>query len=477
MAYGSPNTQRLYYALPWPLQELMTTAAGLRHRRAAYGRFFDAWFRHLQQTQFLSLEEQRPKAWERLKDILDYSYRESPFYRQWFVRNGVHPGDIRCPEDLGALPLLTKEEVRRNELGLRTRPFLEGAGARVVHTSGTTGKALSLWISQECYEREHAYRALHYSWAGVRLGQRCAVFAGHPVVHVDHRTPPFWRRDWTENRLLFSAQHLFPKFASAYAEALEGFQPEVVHGYPSVVSWAAAAVLKHRPGRVRPKAVFTASETLLAPQRKLIESAFGCKVYNWYGNGEHLGCITECPLGSLHIQTEHSWLEFLDEAGKPAPRGTPAQLVATTLCNRAMPLVRYLVGDVIAPGDGTCACGRGGPLVESIAGRVEDYVVGAEGQLFGRLDHIFKDAKAVAEAQILQDRPGAIAIRLVRRPQYTERDTDQLLAAARFRLGKEFRISFDFVEKIPRTRNGKIQFVRSSCPQTTSGIGLCAEPF
>jgi phenylacetate-CoA ligase len=462
--------QRFYYAMPWPLQEVITSAAGFRHNRQSRGRFFDSWFQRLQETQFASMEEQRSIAWERLKDILDYSYRESPFYQSLFRRNGIHPDDIKRPRDLAVLPLLSKEDVRNHPEELLTGLFPEGKGALAVHTSGTTGKALSIWISQECYEREYAYRALHYSWAGVSLERRCAVFAGHPVVHVDHQSPPFWRHDWAGNRLLFSSQHLFPKFAAAYVRALDEFQPEVIHGYPSVVAWVAAALREHRPGSVRPKAVFTASETLLPHQRALIESAFGCKVYNWYGNGEHIACITECPLGSLHLQSQHSWLEFLDEAGEPVPSGTPGKLVATTLGNLAMPLIRYVVGDVIAPSEGICACGRQGPRVQSIEGRVEDYVVGAEGQLFGRLDHIFKDSKAVAEAQIVQEEPGAITIRLVKRPEYADADTEQLLAAANFRLGKQFRIALDFVDQIPRTPNGKFQFIRSSCHQTRAAI-------
>jgi phenylacetate-CoA ligase len=470
MAYGSPSLQRFYYATPWPLQEVITSAAGLRLRRQARGRFFDTWFQRLQDTQFASLDEQRSNAWERLKDILDYSYRESRFYRRLFTQSGIRPEDIRHPRDLAMLPLLSKETVRNHERELLTEAFPEGKGARAVHTSGTTGKALSLWISPECYEREYAYRALHYSWAGVSLDHRCAVFAGHPVVHVDHQSPPFWRHDWAGHRLLFSSQHLFPKFAAAYVEALGKFQPEVIHGYPSVVAWVAAALLEHRPGSVRPKAVFTASETLLSHQRALIESAFGCKVYDWYGNGEHIACITECPLGSLHIQTQHSWLEFVDDTGEPVPSGTPGKLVATTLGNRAMPLVRYVVGDIVTPCDGICGCGRRGQLVQSIEGRVEDYVVGAEGQLFGRLDHIFKDSKAVAEAQLVQEKPGAITIRLVKRPEYTDGDTERLLAAANFRLGKQFRIALEFVDQIPRTRNGKFQFILSSCHQTAAAV-------
>lgn len=462
MAYGSPRVQRFYYAAPRPVQEVMTSIAGLRRRHQVRGRFFDAWFTRLVRAQFGGRNEQERHAWEQLKRILDCAYRETAFYRRRFEQLGLRPDDIQSPGDLARLPLLTKEEVREHAAELISRRFHNQRGAQVVHTSGTTGKALSVWISQECFEREYAYRGLHYSWAGVSLDDRLAMFAGHPVVHVDHQKPPFWRHDWAGNRLLFSSQHLFPKFAPLYVQALQTFRADVIHGYPSTLAWVAQAVLEYAPARIRPRAVFTGAETLLPHQRTLIEQAFGCKVYNWYGNSEHLACITECPSSNLHVQMEHSWVEFLDDTGNPVSSGKPAKLVATTLCNQAMPLIRYVVGDVVTPADGACPCGRHSPLVQAIEGRVEDYVIGAQGRVFGRLDHIFKDATAVAEAQLLQDEPGALTIRLVKRSSYTDRDTDLILAAARFRLGSDFRISLDFVDKIPRTSNGKFQFIRSS---------------
>jgi phenylacetate-CoA ligase len=279
---------------------------------------------------------------------------------------------------------------------------------------------------------------------------------------VDDEKPPFWRYDRAEHRLLFSSQHLFPEFARLYVEALEQFQPVVIHGYPSSVTWMAEALLKCGTERVRPRAVFTASETVLPHQRAIIERAFGCKMFNWYGNGEHIACITECPSGGLHIQSEHSWLEFLDENGRPAAAGVPARLVATTLGNFAMPLIRYDIGDLVTMSDRTCDCGRKTALVEAIEGRVEDYIVGKEGRIFGRLDHIFKDMDAISEAQIVQHESGSIRIRLVRRPHYTEHDTKVLLSAARFRLGSDFRIDLEFVDRIPRRANGKFQFVVTS---------------
>ena len=98
------------------------------------------------------------------------------------------------------LPLLEKETVRAAGYQLRPEEFPR---LPVVwfHTSGTTGKALEVPISQECFEREYAFRWLHYSWAGIGPSDRIATLAGHPVA-TPAAQPPFWVTNYAENQLL-----------------------------------------------------------------------------------------------------------------------------------------------------------------------------------------------------------------------------------------------------------------------------------
>lgn len=463
MAYGSPLAQRIYYAAPRFLQELALSYAGRRHRKEWRREHFERWCAHLLERQFEDAETTSARVSGRLQAMVECAYQRSAFYRDRMDRRGVRPSDIRSAADLPLLPLLTKDEVRQNASALAT--YAAGERVRPAHTSGTTGSALLVWLSDECYQREYAYRSLHYSWAGATLDDRCAVFAGHPVVHVDSLRPPFCRFDRVENRLLFSSQHLRPEFARSYVEELRRFKPEVMHGYPSSVAWVAEAALVLGVSDIRPRGVFTSAETLLPWQRDVIEKAFACRVFNWYGNAEHNGNITQCEAGGLHIQPEHSVLEFVDDNGEPVPPGTPGKLVATTLVNTAMPLIRYVVGDMVTPISAMCGCGRKSKLVASVEGRIEDYVVGRNGQLFGRLDHIFKDAHRVAEAQIVQREPGAVVIRVVPRPGYAAADEQEVLDGAHFRLGSDFRITIELVDRIERSRSGKFQFVLNTLPR------------
>jgi len=209
---------------------------------------------------------------------------------------------------------------------------------------------------------------------------------------------------------------------------------------------------------VRPRGVYLTSETVLDYQRAAIEEAFGCKVFNWYGNTERAGNITECPKGNLHVQMEHAITEILGPDGRSAAEGEAGEIVVTGLGNFAFPLIRYRIGDAAVPRGERCSCGRSGPLVGQLVGRVEDYIVTADGRYLGRLDHIFKDTERVGEAQIVQDRIDHLLFRVVPRPGFGQEDVAQILSAARERIGSAFHVEIQLTEKIERGPNGKFRF-------------------
>jgi phenylacetate-CoA ligase len=215
-------------------------------------------------------------------------------------------------------------------------------------------------------------------------------------------------------------------------------------------------ILDHGAAAPQPRAVFTASETLLDFQRVVIEEAFGTKAFNWYGTTEFTNNIVECAQGSLHQRLDYGVLELVGN-------GT---MIATGLNNRAMPLIRYKVGDDATYREGTCPCACAFPLIERIEGRVEDYVHTPDGRLVGRLDHLFKDVQHVREAQVVQTQLDELVLRIVRTDGFNKKDEQILLGEARQRLGGTIRIRFEFVDNIPRTAAGKFRFIISELPST-----------
>ena len=151
------------------------------------------------------------------------------------------------------------------------------------------------------------------------------------------------------------------------------------------------------------------------------------------------------------------------------------RVVGTTLDNDAFPLLRYDVGDVVRLADEQgCPCGRSGRILSSIDGRQEDYLVLADGSRLGRCDIFFKAATRVAEAPIVQRRAGEAILRVVRGQGYGAADEASLRAEIRERVGERLEVRCEYVERLPRTRAGKLRLVVSELPEGASSAAAAS---
>ncbi|MDQ3818087.1 MAG: hypothetical protein M3362_10375 [Acidobacteriota bacterium] len=463
LSYKQHWLKNIYDRLPVSMQNLTTSLYGLQHRRSIRGRYYYKYLDQLKKSQWYSQEELVRLQNHQLSRFIAYAATHSPFWRRVFAKQKLGPESIKSPADLLRLPLLEKETVR-NLLDEIVSDQYQGGGKRAVtvHTSGTTGKALRLKISVEAWQREYAFRDDHRTWMGIKDDDRVATLAGHPVVSTSHLKPPFWRRNRAENQLIFSAQHLTPETIPHYVEELHRFRPALLHGYPSALYLLALYLDAKGINTLRPRAVYTHSETLLDNQRELLKRAFACPVFDGYGNTERVAYIVECEQASLHVRMEHSLVEFLRADGGPARPGEAAEMVCTGFGNYATPLIRYRIGDSAIYTDRTsCACGRGGTIVERILGRVDDIIVTPEGRHVGRLDHVFKEMLNLVEAQVVQEKVDSVLVRLVKRPEFGAEDMKRLERELRLRLGTRLKLEYEFVDSIPREANGKFRAVVS----------------
>ena len=455
MSYHSSLKRKIYFALPAAAKSMLASAYGRQQRKIRFGEHFDSAWKTFPSSQYWNAAEIESYQQETLDSFFKNSVSQTPYYQQ--------KGILTFKD----APVLGKKTVQENQSQLYQDTF-KNSPHQWGHTSGTTGRSLVFPIAQNCFQQEYAFRALHYSWGGVNFINKepLAFCSGHPVAAPNQSQPPFWTHDRTNNWLLMSSYHLTEINVAHYIRKLDDFKPTMLGGYPSSLYLLALAYKKHGSGKLKLKSAFTASETLFEHQRTAIHEAFGTKVFNWYGNSEMCGHITECEEGRLHTRHEHSLLEILDPHNKPCKPGETGRIVATGFHNHAFPLVRYEVGDTATCStENQCPCGRTGQLIDRIEGRNEDYILTPDGRLIGRLDHLFKDSHHVQEAQIIQNSIDEVILRVVKHESYSIKDEEIIRAEALLRLGSALKVNFEYVERIERTSSGKFRFIVSKIDQ------------
>jgi phenylacetate-CoA ligase len=448
----APKLEGLYERLPVSLQNLACSVEGWRVDRRRYDSEFFVALAACEARARWSREAIRDYRDEQLKRFVAEASLTVPYYRHLF-RTSTNPYLINGMDDLRDLPILHKMTVRQRPKDFRADISV---GRQSVHTSGTTGAGLRFEATLSALREQWATWWRYRRWHGIDIGTWCGYFGGRVVVPPERTSPPFWRTNYPGRQILFSAYHMSTRNLPHYLRWLRSQKPPWLHGYPSLLALLAGYMLDTGLDLgYQPRWITLGAENVTEKQGGLIQRAFGVKPLQHYGMAEAAANASECDHGELHVAEDFSAFEIVG-----GPDGT-GLVVGTNFTNPAFPLIRYAVGDVAAFADSECSCGRPGRVLRALDGRLEDYVLLPSGARLGRLDHIFKDAVNVTEAQIYQEAVGRITFRIVRGAHYSPSDEQDLLREARKRLGTGTTLEIEYVDALERSPGGKVRLVVS----------------
>jgi phenylacetate-CoA ligase len=443
------------------MQTILLNAHAWRIGRHRYGAPYRRAMQRLEESERWPADRMRAFQDERIRWVVSWAYARSPFYRRVWDEAGVKPESVRGVADLARLPLIDKALVRAHEAEMLTarpqRGWLNG------HTSGTTGSPLSVWYDRETCIMTNAVDRRQKTWAGMRERDWIGLFLGRVVVPLDQAAPPFWRANWIQRQVWFSSFHLSDEHLPHYVDEIRRRGLRFLEGYPSTL-YILARYLERRGQTVPIDAVFTSSETLLPIQRETIESAFACRVFDFFGHAERVAFAMECEQhAGKHVAEEFGFVEVTDLDGMPVRDGDSGYLVGTSLHNTAMPLIRYRTSDVTSILPEACACGRTLRRIRDVTTKAEDIVVTPDGRMISPsiLTHPFKPLTQVLKSQIVQERRDHITVKIVPASEFGTKDRDHLIRELRLRLGPNVSIDIDVVPDIPRERSGKYRWVVS----------------
>ncbi|WP_123741423.1 phenylacetate--CoA ligase family protein [Saccharothrix texasensis] len=371
----------------------------------------------------------------RLADLLRHARDHVPHYRRLLA--DVEITDTGALDVLRGLPTLTRAEVRAAGARLWAA---EGDTStwRLSRTSGTTGLPLEVLVDQAAQDAERA--ALHRRITALLpgdLGPDLAVF--HLTLHAGAATRSLAFPGQAPARLVkWNLTRAWRLPDDRFLDCLREVDGQVVTGMPWVLSALADRI--GGSGRVRAALVVMSGETVHAEVSARVGEVFGCPVTAMYVSAEVGIAGAQCEAAHVYHVSEDVVLELLDETATPADEG---EVVLTSLTNRAMPLLRYAVGDRGAWVGGSCSCGLAGRRFRLDGSRVTRVAAraGADrrattldlAKLFTQLD--------LPGVDVVQDDAGTVVVRHDAATPVPPRTAAVIAAAVRGMLGPATRVT------------------------------------
>jgi phenylacetate-CoA ligase len=384
-------------------------------------------------------------ARQRLRGILVHALEHVPYYQR-SARVSVQEARNEPVDDvLARFPFLTKAEVMAQQRDFLDRR-LDPRKLIYATSGGSSGQGIGMWRNKRLADVEKAFFTYEWGKRGFSFDKSRILRIGADARRLAHEEPT----RVVGNRLMLSPYHVHEQHKAAIREAINRFQPEFVHAYPSSAT-ALAELLQPGELDVKVNAVLLASEPAMPAQLAAIRHLFGCPVSLNYGLSERTNLAfagyDRHGLSDYVFQPLYGWNENRVEDGR-------AEIIGTSLWNDVMPLIRYRTGDYGAiDAHGRCA---------TIDGRGQEFLVDRHGKRIPGLAIVIDEATwdFVRLYQVRQQRPGAITLVVVpRQGGLSQEQRDFVLGAQLRRWGGFFDISLIEESDIPLAPNGKRKLV------------------
>lgn len=311
---------------------------------------------------------------ERLQATVQHCMN-SPFYRKRFEEAGLKPEDIKTLEDIRRIPFTTKQDLRDTyPFGMASVPLRECT--RLHSSSGTTGTPTVILHTQKDLEEWAAQVARNLWMVGLRPDD---VFQNSSGYGMFTGGLGF---QYGAERLGMLTIPAAAGNSIRQIKFITDFGTTALHAVPSYVTrlYEVMQSMGVDPRRdTRLKVLAIGAEPHSEEQRRRIEEMMGVKAYNSFGMSEMCGPGVgfECQeQNGLHFWEDYYIVEIVDpETLEPVPDGEVGELVLTSLCREAMPLLRYRTRDLTRVLGRTCPCGRNHVRIDRMRGRSDDMMV------------------------------------------------------------------------------------------------------
>ncbi len=318
-------------------------------------------------------EELEKLQLSRLRETVKRVYEKVPIYRERMDAAGIRPEDVRSLSDLSRLPFTVKKDLRDTyPYGMFAVPMTDVV--RLHASSGTTGKPIVVGYTQKDLD----------DWSEMIARQLTAVGIGKDdFIHVAFGYGLFTGGFGIHTGAEKVGATVIPVSTGNTARQLSiltDFGSTALCCTPSYAMYLAeSAKNAGLAGKLSLRAGIFGAEPWTEEMRREIEAGLGIKAYDIYGLTEVMGpgVSYECPeQKGMHVNEDYFIVEVIDpETEQPLPYGEKGELVFTSLCKEAFPVVRYRTRDIGRVSCEKCACGRTFVRMSKPMGRTDDMLI------------------------------------------------------------------------------------------------------
>ena len=454
-------------------------------------------YKSMMQAERLTFDELKRHQFSKLKKIMNHAYENVPFYRKRFNEIGLNPNDIQDDGNALPIPPTTKEDIMINFPEGVTAQGLDRSRWKYVATSGTTRQIMGI----------HDFRKANINWAA---GLRAHKLAGnHDISKKWMEIPPhmctnicgandtgkverFFSRDllflFLNGNFKGLGRHIYqysydrrhtiyrrvtlPSFGAEgtnipekdlanYIDAISQYQPHLLEGLPLYLYTFAKHLIRKDIAPPTVGVIKPFGGSMTSAMKEKMRAAFGCDVCDTYGCSEtgFIACDCEKHEG-LHLFMDLYHIEVCRNGNLVAP-GELGKLYITDLENRAMPWIRYDIGDVGRYFVDDHGCGRKSMRLQ-VEGRVEDTISNSKSELFTS-DQIFDFFHGISEIdnfQLIEKSRGNFDLLCVPNDG-TKIDKESIVLKFKDFFDPDVVIKLYIVNTIKAEDGGKFRFIKS----------------
>ena len=286
--------------------------------------------------QYKLLQWQNDKKWMMVK----YHFTNNPFYYKKLRK--------KIPKNWNELPIMEKSDYQISFNEILSTGFSK-KNTYIANTSGSSGHPFYYAKNKDAHALTWALTINRYDWHKINLSSKEARFYGMPL---DKKNRYFELcKDFFFNRKRFNVFDLSDENLNRYLFFFKENKFNYIYGYTNSLVLFARFLIKRKKilKEICPSInlCIITSELLTSENRFLLSKGFGTLIINEYGISE-AGGITAFQDKNMNwkLSTESQYLEIVDDNNNLVPVGNDGNILITDLYNKAMPFIRYKVGDI-----------------------------------------------------------------------------------------------------------------------------------